>query len=41
MGEATQEQLNNPLHGVKLQAILEYLEAKIGCMPSVAPAYCD
>ena len=30
MGEATQEQLNNPLHGVKLQAILEYLEAKIG-----------
>ena len=30
MGEATQEQLNNPLHGVKLQDILEYLEANLG-----------
>jgi len=30
MGEATQEQLNNPLHGVKLLDILEYLVEKIG-----------
>jgi len=30
MGEATQEQLNNPLHGVKLQDILEYLEVQLG-----------
>ncbi|MFT6167367.1 MAG: hypothetical protein ACJAV5_001757 [Vicingaceae bacterium] len=30
MGEATQEQLNNPLHGVKLLDILEYLVEKVG-----------
>ncbi len=30
MGEATQEQLNNPLHGVKQKEILEYLEAHLG-----------
>tara|TARA_B110000046_G_scaffold121613_1_gene128232 strand:- start:8582 stop:9292 length:711 start_codon:yes stop_codon:yes gene_type:complete len=30
MGEATQEQLNNPLHGVKLFDILEYLVEKVG-----------
>ena len=29
-GEATQEQLNNPLHGVKLQQILEHLEGTLG-----------
>ena len=30
MGEATQEQLNDPLHGVKLLDILEYLVEKVG-----------
>lgn len=30
MGEATQEQLNNPLHGVKLQQIIEHLVEKLG-----------
>lgn len=30
MGEATQEQLNNPLHGVKLLSIIEYLVEKLG-----------
>jgi uncharacterized protein (DUF2132 family) len=28
--EPIEEQPNNPLHGVKLQEILEYLEAKYG-----------
>lgn len=30
MGEATEEQLNNPLHGVKLKQILEHLEKELG-----------
>ena len=28
--ESIEEQPNNPLHGVKLQDVLEYLEAKYG-----------
>lgn len=30
MAEPQEEQINNPLHGVKLVTILEYLEANYG-----------